>query len=111
MTLVDLKPGDKAVKVTSGGLGEGRVILTVVKVLARHVVTDDNGREQKWRKDGGYPVGAGGYHIPKLVPGTPELLAEVERDNRKARLVHRLKAFDWSILDLDMLDQIAARLP
>lgn len=109
-TLADLKVGDKVIVVCSGFTQE-RTVATVVKAFKAYVILDDE-EDRKWRRSDGHYVGSTGYHRPRIQPATPELIAAVNAENHKAKLVNRLRYHtDWGNVSITALERIVALLP
>lgn len=103
-----LKPGDEVRQIICGRYGMGRSVKTykVERLTAAQIVMSDGTRVR--RKDG-LIIGEQGFRR-FLEPIDPEVLAQVEREERARRLAQYFESVQWNRVPLEKLEATYAAL-
>lgn len=101
--LNDLKPGDKAIR-CSTGIGVLDTVITVERVTPTQIIVGSD----KYRKANGRRLGESQWHSCWLRQATPERIEKINYSKRHLLLSRKLEDVQWRSLPLPVLEVIAA---
>lgn len=96
--LEDIKVGDKVIVIRR----YARRICKVERLTKTQIVVDGD----KFRKSDGKSVNNYGWFSPFIRKATQELVAEVEEEEKRTKLLNEVYHTDWSKLRTDKLEEI-----
>lgn len=96
--LEDIKVGDKVI------LANARIkrVETVTKVTKTLVIVGN----RRFKKDGGFEYGGRPFEMMHICKVTPEVLAEIEAENKRNDLINKIVRYPWNKLSTEELEKV-----
>jgi hypothetical protein len=103
-----LQPADKVIVLHD--YGNKRAVGTVTRLTKTRLLVRWLGRETAFRRQDGDEVGGVTLGRVRLMPATPELIAQVVEERRRAHMIRQIQNTPWSKVTSATLNAVYAAL-